>query len=124
METPAERPLDPELPLEVRPESPATSPSATPRPIRIGGAVAPPKKIKDVKPIYPVELTGAVVQGVVIIDATIGTDGLVREAKVRRSAPAFDQAALAAVSQWVYTPGRLNGVPTDVTMTVSVVFGE
>jgi protein TonB len=36
--------------------------------------------------------------------------------------PLLDQAALAAVRQWRYTPTRLNGVPVEVVMTVTVTF--
>ena len=36
--------------------------------------------------------------------------------------PVLDQAAVAAVRQWVYTPTLLNGVPVPVIMTVTVNF--
>jgi protein TonB len=41
---------------------------------------------------------------------------------VLRSIPLLDQAALAAVKQWVFTPTTLNGVPVPVIMTVTVNF--
>ena len=62
------------------------------------------------------------VQGVVIIEATIGPDGRVKDAKVLRSIPLLDQAALDAVKQWTFTPTLLNGVPVPVIMTVTVNF--
>ena len=62
------------------------------------------------------------VQGVVIIEATIGVDGSVDSARVLRSVPLLDEAALEAVRQWVYTPTLLNGVPVPVIMTVTVQF--
>jgi protein TonB len=34
----------------------------------------------------------------------------------------LNDAALAAVRQWTYTPTLLGGVPVDVLMTVTVVF--
>ena len=43
-------------------------------------------------------------QGVVIIEAKIATDGTVDEAWVLRSIPMLDQAALDAVRQWRYPP--------------------
>ena len=55
---------------------------------------------KDVKPVYPPIAQSARVQGVVIIEATIGPDGRVQEAKVLRSIPLLDAAALDAVKQW------------------------
>jgi protein TonB len=62
------------------------------------------------------------VQGIVIIEATIGPHGKVQEAKVLRSIPLLDQAALDAVKQWEFTPTLLNGVPVPVIMTVTVQF--
>ena len=44
------------------------------------------------------------------------------EARVLRSIPLLNQAALDAVRQWVYTPTLLNGVPVPVVMTVTVAF--
>jgi protein TonB len=91
-------------------------------PVRVGGNIKAPTKVKDAKPVYPAIAQSARVQGVVIIEATIGPDGTVRDAKVLRSIPLLDQAALDAVKQWQYTPTLLNGVPVPVIMTVTVNF--
>ena len=58
----------------------------------------------------------------VIIEATIATDGTVRDARVIRSMPMLDQAALDAVSQWRYTPTLLNDQRVEVVMSVNVTF--
>ena len=97
-------------------------PSPPLAPVRVGGTIKPPVKIYDVKPAYPPIAQSARVQGVVIIEATIGPDGRVKEAKVLRSIPLLDQAALDAVKQWQFTPTLLNGVPVPVIMTVTVNF--
>ena len=57
-----------------------------------------------------------------IIEATIGVDGRVVNARILRSVPLLDDAALDAVRQWEYTPTLLNGVPVPVIMTVTVQF--
>jgi len=62
------------------------------------------------------------VQGVVIIEATIGTDGSVQEAMVLRSIPLLDDAALDAVRQWKYKPTLVNGEPVPVIVKVTVNF--
>ena len=67
--------------------------------------------MKNVNPVYPPIAQSARVQGIVIIEATIGPDGRVKDAKVLRSIPLLDQAALDAVKQWQFTPTLLNGVP-------------
>ena len=46
----------------------------------------------------------------------------VTDAKVLRSIPLLDAAALDAVRQWVFTPTTLNGQPVPVIMTVTVNF--
>jgi protein TonB len=90
--------------------------------VRVGGNIKAPTKIKDVRPVYPAIAQSARVQGVVIIEATIGPNGRVVDAKVLRSIPLLDAAALDAVRQWEFTPTLLNGVPVPVIMTVTVNF--
>ena len=90
--------------------------------IRVGGTVRPPQKIKDVRPLYPPDARDARVQGVVILDVRIEADGRVGQARVLRSIPMLDQAALDSVQQWEFTPTLLNGVPTPIVMTVTVQF--
>ena len=91
-------------------------------PVRVGGNIPPPTKTHDAKPVYPAEAQSARVQGVVIIEATIGPNGKVQDARVLRSIPLLDSAALDAVRQWEFTPTLLNGVPVPVIMTVTVQF--
>jgi TonB family protein len=95
---------------------------ATMAPLRIGGQIQAPKKIKDVKPVYPAVAQSTRVAGAVTIEATIGPDGKVIDAKVVHSIPLLDQAALDAVRQWEYLPTLLNGVPVPVLVTVTINF--
>jgi len=90
--------------------------------VRVGGRIKPPTKIRDVTPVYPAIAQSAHVAGVVTIEATIGPDGKVVDAKVVRSIPMLDQAALDAVRQWEYTPTLLNGKPVPVLVTVTINF--
>ena len=107
--------------LEAAPPPPPPPPPP-PAPVRVGGQIRAPQKIKDVRPVYPAIAQSARVQGIVIIEATIGPNGQVQEAKVLRSIPLLDAAALDAVKQWQFTPTMLNGVPVPVIMTVTVNF--
>jgi protein TonB len=92
------------------------------KPLRVGGQVRPPIRIKEVPPVYPSIARSAQVQGDVVIEATIDEAGKVADARVVKSVPMLDQAALDAVRQWEYQPSLLNGVPTPVVMTVTVKF--
>jgi TonB family protein len=81
-----------------------------------------PVKTKDVSPIYPSDAQEARVQGVVIVEMTIGKDGTVQDASILRSIPLLDAAALDCVRQWEYRPTLLYGVPVALIMLVTVQF--
>lgn len=97
-------------------------PVSEPDAVRVGGAIKEPRKIKHASPVYPDAALQARVQGVVIMEITIDTEGKVVQLEVLRGIPLLDQAAIDAVKQWVYTPTLLNGVPVPVIMTVTVNF--
>ncbi len=101
---------------------PPTVVAAAPQPLRVGGAIRQPQRVRHVQPVYPPIAQSARIEGIVIIEATIGEDGQVVNARVLRSVPLLDQAALEAVRQWQYTPTLLNGVPVPVIMSVTVQF--
>ena len=100
----------------------APSGSGTGTAVRVGANLQPPRKIKDVKPVYPAGVLPSRTQGSVVIDVTIGPDGKVTNVKVIHSVPALDQAAIDAARQWEYTPSMVNGVAVAVIMTVVVNF--
>jgi TonB family protein len=88
--------------------------------VRVGGKIQEPRKVRDVKPLYPVLARRARIQGMVILEATINPCGYVRDLHVLRSIPGLDASAIQAVSQWEYTPTLLDDVPVPVIMTVTV----
>jgi protein TonB len=105
------------------PDPPPPPAPPTPRaPVPVGGMIEPPRKVKDVAPVYPAIAQSVRVQGRVLLEAVIGLDGRIDHLKVLRSVPLLDQAALDAVRQWVFTPTKLNGEPVQVVMTVTVEF--
>ncbi len=91
-------------------------------PVRVGGKVLPPRRIRSQAPVYPPIAAAARVQGTVVIEAIIGITGEVEQARVVTSVLLLDEAALAAVREWRFTPTLLNGVPVPVIMTVRVEF--
>ncbi len=54
--------------------------------------------------------------------AELDARGAVQSARVLRSIPLLDEAALTAVRQWQFEPALLNGQPVAVIMTVTVKF--
>lgn len=96
--------------------------TGAPEPVRPGGQIQPPKKIRHVDPVYPDLAREAGIEGVVILEAIIDPSGRVQNLEVLRSVPFLDDAAIAAVEQWEYEPTLLNGIPVPVVVTVTVRF--
>jgi TonB family protein len=74
---------------------------------------------KHVLPVYPAIAVSARVQGVVQIEARVGVNGRVADARVIRSIPLLDQAALDAVRQWQFAP-RAGSQTAAVTVTFAL----
>jgi TonB family protein len=98
--------------------------SNEPTPIRVGGSIQPPRKVRDVKPVYPRSMRAAGLEGVVPLEAIIARDGTVQSLRVLSAQvhPDFARAAMDAVRQWRFDPTLLNGKPVEVVMNVSVEF--
>src|SRR5262245_60902770 len=62
--------------------------------VRVGGDVKQPTKIRDVKPVYPEIAQAAKVQGIVILETIIATDGSVSAVRILRGVPLLDEAAV------------------------------
>jgi protein TonB len=91
-------------------------------PVRPGTGIRRPTKIRDAVPEYPEIARVSRVEGMVIVEATIAPDGKVQDARILRSIPLLNAAALDAVRRWEYTPTLLNGIPVALVMTVTVDF--
>jgi TonB family protein len=105
----------------------ASQPQLTPIPdrpgiVRVGGSIKEPRKTYHVPPIYPAAALAAGSEGTVIMQAIIARDGTVADARITSAASPFDDAAIGAVRQWMFTPTLLNGIPVEVLMTVTVNF--
>jgi protein TonB len=113
--------VDPGL-LTGEPAPPPPSTPAEPKRVRSGGLIEPPRKIKNVSPVYPAIAQSSRVQGTVILEAVIGVDGRVEQVKVLKPVMLLTESAIEAVRQWAFTPTKLNGEPVQVIMTVTVDF--
>lgn len=97
--------------------------SRPPRSTDPNARITSPRKLRDVRPVYPKHLIAARVQGTVIVEALIDGSGCIaRAAVIEPVHPELDAAALAAVAQWRFTPTLLNGEPVAVIMTTTVGF--
>ena len=102
---------------------PKPAPPAGPVRAGAGEAVPSPNAIRRVEAQYPPEARSARAQGTVTVEAVIGTDGRVTDARVMQSVhPLLDEAAVAAVRQWQFQPSMLDGRPISVLHSVPVTF--
>lgn len=100
--------------------TPIATPPVTPAPADV---ITPPTRTRTVPPVYPDVARAGELQGDVLLQATVGTDGRISNVRVLRAVhPLLDEAARRAVLQYEYTPGRRNGIPEPATVRITVSF--
>jgi hypothetical protein len=94
---------------------------------RVGGEVTAPTVKRRVEPQFPVSARGAMGGGtnvLVILRSVISREGCVRaiDLLLQSPYPELNAAALKALAQWTFEPGRLHGEPVDVVFNLTVNF--
>lgn len=88
--------------------------------------VEPPVFTKRVPPKYPERAVKIKLQGYVILEAILRRDGSVDDIKVLRGLGkgkfGFEEEAKEALQKWQFLPGKVNGNPADVRMTLKIDF--
>jgi protein TonB len=97
-------------------------PPAPAAPVRVGGDISAPRLIHRVDPEYPPIAVSAMIEGMVILEATVDRAGVVRDTRVLRSHGVLEAAAIDAVREWRYEPLLLDGKATPFVLTVTVSF--
>jgi protein TonB len=88
--------------------------------IRVPDKIAVAKLVHMVQPEYPADIK---IEGTVIaLHAIISRDGSVQSLQYVSGSPMLMRSALNAVSQWRYSPVKLNGQPVEVDTMINVVF--
>lgn len=78
--------------------------------------------VSKVVPVYPPVARQARVQGEVVLDANIASNGTVESLKAISGHPLLIPAAIDAVKQWRYKPYMQNGAPVAVNTEIIVNF--
>jgi len=75
-------------------------------------------------PIYPEVARKLGYEGLVVILATVGTDGRCQKAEVKESSnyEILDQSALNAIKEWTFIPAKKNGKPIEGQIEIPVRF--
>jgi len=106
-------------------EPPLTAASATLH--QVGGEVTAPVVKNRVEPQFPESARRAMGSGtnvMVIVRCIITPEGCVRAVQLISQSPypELNGAALQAIAQWTFEPGRLHGQPVDVEFNLTVNF--
>ncbi|MGE4242551.1 energy transducer TonB [Ramlibacter sp.] len=106
------------------PYVPPAPPPAPPSPPKIELPSSDANYLQNPKPAYPPLSRRMGEQGTVMLRALIGADGNVQRVEILRSSgyDRLDQAALAAVRQWRFVPGKRGGVPTTMSHDIPLIF--
>jgi len=94
-------------------------------PVRPGNGVSLPMVVKEVKPTYTPEAQAAKIEGSVIVEAVVTTNGTVGDVRVVQSLDTkygLDDQALKAAKQWIFKPGMKDGQPVAVQIAIELTF--
>lgn len=81
-----------------------------------------PRPIKITKPQYPQEAFIKKIEGTVVVEIMIDTQGKVIRARVLQSVPLLDAAAIQTVYQWQFSPAMKHGHPVPTLAHAPVAF--
>jgi protein TonB len=81
-----------------------------------------PRPIKITRPQYPQEAFVKKIEGTVVVEILIDTQGRVVRARVIQSVPLLDAAALQTVYQWIFQPAVKHGRPVPTIAHAPVAF--
>lgn len=83
---------------------------------------AAPRPIKITRPQYPQEAFVKKIEGTVVVEILIDSQGRVVRARVIQSVPLLDAAALQTVYQWIFQPAVKHGRPVPTIAHAPVAF--
>jgi len=91
---------------------------------RPGGAVTPPRVLRQTKPHYTSDALERRIQGAVWLEIVVTRAGVVGSVQVTRSLDphGLDEEAIKTIREWQFEPGRLAGIAVDVVATVVMAF--
>jgi TonB family protein len=107
-------------PSTVRPTAKATSDSIAAAAGESG--IVPPKLIKSVRALAPIEALRDFETGNVVVDAVVGTAGEVNLVSILSGPPSLRSPAVASLKEYRYEPATRNGQPVPAHVTITIHF--
>lgn len=93
--------------------------------MRPGNGVTNPTILRQMDPRYTPEAMRAKVQGIVELEAVVGTNGVITEIRILKSldrAFGLDEEAIKTAKQWLFRPGRFQGQNVPVVVVIQMEF--
>jgi TonB family protein len=90
--------------------------------VELPPGVAESNLLYRVEPEYPEEARQQGIQGAVVLELHIGTDGTVEDVQLVSGPAQLAQAATAAVRQWRFKPRRQNGQAVRMQTRITLNF--
>ena len=84
--------------------------------------VVPPKLIKSVRALAPIEAVRDFETGNVVVDAVVGTTGEVNLVSILAGPPSLRAPAVASLKEYRYEPATRNGQPVPAHVTITIHF--
>ena len=82
-----------------------------------------PEIVSYAPPQYTEFAREAGLEGLVLVDVLVGTDGRVKVARIQKSVhPVLDKAALDAAQKCRFSPGKQRNIPVEVWVTLPYSF--
>lgn len=112
-------------PATPAPQAPAEAPWPPQGVYRLGNGVTMPRIVKEIRAGYTADAMRARIEGSILLEAIVQTDGTVGEVRVKRSLDqryGLDEAAVGAVKKWRFVAGTKDEVAVPVVVEVEMAF--
>jgi TonB family protein len=94
------------------------------KPVKVAdSSIKPPRALRTPEPKYSKSAKEQRIEGIVVVDITIGSNGQVSDPKVVRPLePSLDANAIEAVKKWEFVPAIKDGRPVAVRMNIEISY--
>lgn len=93
--------------------------------MRPGSGVVNPTVLRQVDPKYTPDAMRAKIQGIVELEAVVGTNGVISDVRVIKSldrAFGLDEQAMEIAKQWLFRPATFQGKPVPIVIVIQMEF--
>lgn len=103
-------------------QAPGVERASSVEPLKLSPAAAEGSLLHRVEPEYPEDARQQKIQGAIVLDVHIGSDGAVQDMQLVSGPPELAQASTDAVKQWRFKPRKVNGHPAEMQTRVTLNF--